>query len=181
MSLYVKITWDCMFPENIPITTPTTAAVFELRGKWGRGALQRGNLKSFRGILRKVVCIVEVVNSLSYLIGSRASILHYFNFCVDFYGWPYKMLGFDNSWGLIISIIFMILAEFMRAFHESIWTSCVVFNVSLAECCSSHSYSRAFHKPFITTHHLLKFCDSCKFSQVFAVLLRFFYKAFAYS
>ena len=129
MSLYVKITWDCMFPENIP-TTPTTAAIFELRGKWGWGVLQRGNVKSFRGILHywsgSLHCY-EVDNSLKlpdWLMSLN---------------WPYKILGFDNSWGLIISIIFMSLAEFMRAFHESIWTSCAVFNVSLAECCSSHS------------------------------------------
>lgn len=139
--LYVfKITWDCVFPENIP-TTPTTAAIFELQGKCVWGVLQRGNLKSFGGYftIGQVVCIVEVVNSPSYLIGSRASTA--FNFCVEFYRWlHYKILGFDKySWGLIISIIFMILAEFMRAFHESIWTSCAVFNVSLAECCSSHS------------------------------------------
>ena len=49
----------------------------------------------------QVACIVEVVNSLKLP-----------DWLMSLNG-PYKILGFDNSWGLIISIIFMILAEFM--------------------------------------------------------------------
>lgn len=166
-----KITWDCVFPENIP-TTPTTAAIFELWGKWGWGVLQRGNLKSFGGYftIGQVACIVEVVNSLKL---------------PDWFmslNWPYKILGFDNSWGLIISIIFMILAEFMSYPSTNPFELLVRFLMSVLQNVAAvlTVYSRAFHKPFINTHRLLKFCDSCEFSQVFVVLLRFFYKAFAY-
>ena len=118
----------------------------------------------------RVACIVEVVNSLKL---------------PDWFmslNWPYKILGFDYSWGLIISIIFMILAEFMSYPSTNPFELLVRFLMSVLQNVAAvlTVYSRAFHKPFINTHRLLKFCDSCEFSQVFVVLLRFFYKAFAY-
>ena len=104
MSLYVfKITWDCVFPENIP-TTPTTAAIFELWGiSRGEGFFKEEIWSLLGGYftIGQVACIAEVVNSLKLP-----------DWLMSLNG-PYKILGFDNSWGLIISIIFMILAEFM--------------------------------------------------------------------